>query len=192
MRRVAHCAAVLLAAAFGWLLTAELPCAAMEWEKTETSLALRDGQRVVWRFSAGPEAGKPYFHPLTLPDGTVATDHRPADHKWHLGVWFTFNKLNGVNFWGEDENGRIWGPGRIKVEEIVFETRGVAILDHPKNPRYPTCWGGLAYNANVWLADEMRLAKGEQFELRYRMVFFARQVPSSFLEEQHTLFSQQP
>jgi hypothetical protein len=286
---------------------------ALRWERTETSLALRDGQRVVWRFSAGPEAGKPYLHPVSLPDGTVATDHRPADHRWHLGVWFIFNKLNGVNFWGESEDGRSWGPGRVKVEEVAFEprddfsatisialvycvgedrlmaerrtldipppgerantitsrheftavedvvidrydyggivfrpapdlmrwrwivappfpgqrafdfpdrfpeqygkiknlvrppakwmaiverpegeTRGVAILDHPGNPRYPACWGGLAYNANIWLADEMRLAKGEQFELRYRLVFFDRQVPSSFLEQQHALFSQQP
>ena len=109
------------------LLAAFTPAAsaadALRWERTETSLALRDGQRVVWRFSAGPEAGKPYFHPVTLPDGTVATDHRPADHKWHLGVWFTFNKLNGVNFWGESDDGRIWGPGRVKVEEVAFEPR---------------------------------------------------------------------
>jgi hypothetical protein len=47
-------------------------------------------------------------------------------------------------------------------------------------------------NANVWLADEMRLAKGQQLELRYRMVLFDRQVPSSFLEEQRAFFSQQP
>jgi len=113
----------LLAAALGWLLEAAAPCAAMEWEKTKTSLTLRDGQRVVWRFSAGPEAGKPYLHPVSLPDGTVATDHRPADHKWHLGVWFTFNKLNGVNFWGESDDGRIWGPGRVKVEKLAFEPR---------------------------------------------------------------------
>ena len=64
----------------------------------------------------------------------------------------------------------------------------MAILDHPENPRYPTCWGGLAYNANVWLADEMRLAKGEKLALRYRMIFFECQVLSSFAEEQHALF----
>ncbi len=29
-----------------------------------------------------------------------------------------------------------------KVERPEGETRGVLILDHPKNPRYPTCWGG--------------------------------------------------
>ena len=296
--------------ALSCLLASTAASSAMEWEKSDTSLALRDGDRIVWRFSAGPEAGKPYFHPVTLPDGTVATDHRPADHKWHLGVWFIFNKINGVNFWGEGEDGDIWGPGRVKVEEVAFEprddfsatismtlsyrngdnllitehrryeisapgerantitshhaftadadvvidrydyagsvfrpapdlrrwrwelaepfpgqrpfdfperfpeeydkiknlvrapakwmaivekpegeTRGVAILDHPKNPRYPTCWGGLAFNANVWLADEMPLAKGEKFELRYRMLFFQNEVLSKFAEEQHALFA---
>ncbi len=299
-----------LAAACACLLAAADAAPALEWEKSETALALRDGERVVWRFSAGPEAGKPYFHPVSLPDGTVATDHRPDDHKWHLGVWFIFNKLNGVNFWGEDEKGDIWGPGQVKVEEAVFEpradfsaaislalayyageerfmaergtyevaapgeranritshhqftaatdvvidrydyggsvfrpardlmrwrwetapafegqrpfdfagrfpeqygkiknlvrppakwmaivekpegpTRGVAILDHPKNPRYPACWGGLAFNANLWLADEMRLARGEKLELRYRMLFFQNETLAAFAEEQHAVFA---
>ncbi len=294
------------------LLLAGAPSRAAEyrWERTEKTLALYRGENSVWRFSAGSEAGKPYFHPVTLPDGTVATDYRPADHKWHLGVWFTFNKVNDINFWGEDEKGRIWGPGRINVETVVFtpredfsatialalaycrgeerllverrqydigppnarahtitshheftavtnavinrydyggtvfrpardltrwrwetapplpnqrpfdfpdrypgkynqwlmrppaqwmalvertegETRGVLILDHPANPRYPTCWGGLAYNANVWLADDMPLAAGEKLTLRYRLVFFGGATLASFAEEQHALFVQE-
>ena len=103
------CVCLLAVCSLGWLLEEPAPCAVMEWEKTKTSLTLRDGQRVVWRFSAALR-WQAIFHLVTLPDGMVATDRRPADHTWHLGVGFTFNKLNGVNFWGESEDGRIWGP----------------------------------------------------------------------------------
>ena len=113
----------LLAAALGWLLTAALPCVAMEWERTETSLALHDGQRVVWRFNAGPEAGKPFFHPLNMSDGTALSDHRPADHPWHLGLWFVLPKVNHANFWGEGKDGKIWGGSKVEVARLEFSPR---------------------------------------------------------------------
>ena len=68
-------------------------------EKTEKGVRLvRDGN-VVWNLDIDTPEGKPALHPLTLPSGRVLTDFHPADHFWHLGFWFSFKYLNGVNYW---------------------------------------------------------------------------------------------
>lgn len=95
--------------------------AGWEWEQSAHTLALRDGTNVLWQFNT-TGAGKPYFHPLGFPDGTVATDHRPADHKWHLGVWFSFKKVNGVNFWTESVDGKINGGAQVEVAGFDRQT----------------------------------------------------------------------
>ena len=46
-------------------------------------------------------APKPFVHPLRLPDGTIITEHEPADHIWHRGLWFAFKFVNGINYWEE-------------------------------------------------------------------------------------------
>ena len=61
--------------------------------------------KVCWTFNPTSEEGKPYFHPLAIPGtGDVLTDFRPADHRWHLGLWFTWKFVNGVNFWEPDKD----------------------------------------------------------------------------------------
>jgi hypothetical protein len=32
------------------------------------------------------------------------TWYRPGDHKWHLGFWFSWKYINGINFWEPDTN----------------------------------------------------------------------------------------
>jgi putative membrane-bound dehydrogenase-like protein len=47
---------------------------------------------------------RPYLHPLRDPSGQVVlTDDRPADHPWQHGVFTGFHKVNGFNYWKEDE-----------------------------------------------------------------------------------------
>jgi len=63
------------------------------------------GGKVCWTYSPTSEEGKPYFHPLAVPGtGEVLTWFRPADHKWHIGLWFTWKFINGVNFWEPDKD----------------------------------------------------------------------------------------
>jgi hypothetical protein len=72
------------------------------WEQTDSTLALRNHDRVVWRFNFASDLSKPYFHPVALTDGTVLTMPSPADHPWHKALWFSWKMLNGVNYWEED------------------------------------------------------------------------------------------
>ncbi|WP_309721399.1 DUF6807 family protein [Armatimonas sp.] len=55
-------------------------------------------ERLRYDYASAP---KPFIHPLRLPDGTTITEHEPADHTWHRGLWFAFKFVNGVNYWEE-------------------------------------------------------------------------------------------
>lgn len=46
------------------------------------------------------EAARPYAHPVNTLAGEVLTNFRPNDHRWHHGLNFTINCLDGFNFWG--------------------------------------------------------------------------------------------
>ena len=62
--------------------------------------------RTCWTYVSQGQEGKPYFHPLAIPGtGDVLTSHRPPDHNWHLGFWFSWKFINGCNFWEPDTNG---------------------------------------------------------------------------------------
>lgn len=72
------------------------------WAQTDSSVALMLGDQVVWRFNHGPGEPKPCFHPVALPDGPNLTWYRPADHRWHRALWFSWKFINGVNYWEEN------------------------------------------------------------------------------------------
>jgi hypothetical protein len=62
--------------------------------------------KTCWSYVPQSPEGKPYFHPLAIPGtGDVFTSHRPPDHNWHLGFWFSWKFINGCNFWEPDTNG---------------------------------------------------------------------------------------
>ena len=86
------------------------------WQKTDSSIALLNHGRIVWQFNYGKDARKPYFHPVALNDGTVLTCLSPHDHPWHLALWFSWDKLNGVQYWEYDKDTG-WPPGRTEVAD---------------------------------------------------------------------------
>jgi hypothetical protein len=56
--------------------------------------------KLCWTYNPTSKEGKPYFHPLNMPGtDTPLTWHRPDDHTWHLGFWFSWKYINSVNFW---------------------------------------------------------------------------------------------
>ena len=73
-----------------------------KWQKTDKSIALTNNSKTVWQFNYGKETSKPFFHPVSLIDGTVLTVDRPKDHPWHHALWFSWKYINGVNFWEEN------------------------------------------------------------------------------------------
>ncbi|MCX6262428.1 MAG: PmoA family protein [Bacteroidia bacterium] len=72
------------------------------WKKDLNSVALLNQGKVVWQYNFNKDEGKPYFHPLSLNNGTVLTWLRPKDHIWHRALWFSWKFINGVNYWEED------------------------------------------------------------------------------------------
>jgi hypothetical protein len=114
-------------------LAALAPVAAaaeVEWRIVPgQSLALlHDGAELFTQHREGPE-GKPFLHPLALPGGRTLSDLRPADHPWHLGLWFSWKFIDGVNYWepaeGEPkQGGRPAGQTEVLRAEFAREGEG--------------------------------------------------------------------
>jgi hypothetical protein len=93
---------------------------ALVWERTETSLALTNHGKVVWRFVHDPDKPKSCFHPLATIEGKVLTAFEPDDHRWHRGLWWSWKYINGVNYWEEDpKTGKSDGLTRITRAEVL-------------------------------------------------------------------------
>lgn len=93
-----------------------------DWRQTDSSLALLNNRRVVWQFNFDKKQGKPYFHPVCLTDGAELTWHRPPDHPWHYGLWFSFKYINGLNYWEEDRKTGL-SQGRTEINNIEVKPR---------------------------------------------------------------------
>lgn len=90
----------------------------LAWRREAGSVALLRNGQVIWQFNFGADATKPHFHPVAVPDGSVLTWDKPADHVWHRGLWFAWKFLNGANYWEE-------GPANR-------EQRGLTEWDAPR------------------------------------------------------------
>lgn len=88
-----------------WILIAGMVQAdepSLSWNRENTSLALLNRDKTVWRLVFDPKQPKSHFHPLATIDGRVMTAFEPDDHRWHRGLWWSWKFINGVNYWEED------------------------------------------------------------------------------------------
>ena len=87
---------------------------------------LVSGGRTVWRLNLANRESKPFVHPLCLPDGRCVTDARPADHPWHLGLWFCWKYVNGLNYWEprDPAGGNLFPDGMTVVRDFAIRPRG--------------------------------------------------------------------
>ena len=95
------------------------------WRHTDSSLALVKNDKVVWQFNFDEKQSKPYFHPLSLTDGTELTWLRPPDHPWHKALWFSWKYINGLNYWEEDAT-----TGRSEGITELLDVKVVANKDY--------------------------------------------------------------
>lgn len=75
---------------------------ALSWRQSSNSVALLNGEKVVWQHHHDKTEGKPYLHPLGTVDGDVLTWLRPNDHPWHRALWLSWKYINDVNYWEEN------------------------------------------------------------------------------------------
>jgi len=91
-----------------------------EWKTIDKTTALTSGENTIWQFNYSKETSKPFFHPVSLTDGTVLTMDRPDDHPWHHALWFTWKYINGVNFWEESrKTGK--SNGKTDWNRVIIE-----------------------------------------------------------------------
>ncbi len=88
-----------------------------KWQKTDSSLALLAGDKIIWKHIHNKKEGKPYYHPLTLAGGRELTWLRPADHVWHRAVWFSWKMINGLNYWEENRKTGL-SQGRTEITKV--------------------------------------------------------------------------
>ncbi len=102
--------------------------AALRVERTGTGVAAWRGDRLLWNLEIDTPEGRPFFHPLSLPSGRILTDLRPPDHVWHLGYWFSWKYVNGVNYWEPADPGRrgCEPEGRTRVTRRDVDVDGPA------------------------------------------------------------------
>jgi type 1 glutamine amidotransferase len=86
------------------------------WEQSDTTVALKKGSGIIWRFNFNNRFGRPYFHPLSA-NKSVLTCTSPPDHPWHLGFWFSWKFINGINYWEYLDD--------FKSEETGYKSAGV-------------------------------------------------------------------
>jgi hypothetical protein len=70
----------------------------LSWEKTDSTFCLKNGTNPIWQFNFNNRFGRPYFHPVSAAK-SILTCVDPPDHPWHLGLWFCWKYINGINYW---------------------------------------------------------------------------------------------
>ncbi len=100
--------------------------------KTDTSVALRNHSEVIWQFNYKNRFGKPYFHPLKV-NRTILTCVSPPDHPWHLGLWFSWKFINGINYWEYVD--------KFSSSETGYQSEGITDVEKTEivtNPDFST------------------------------------------------------
>ena len=86
------------------------------------AVSLLGSRGELWRFNYGPEAIDLYFDPLRTIMGDPLSWMAPSDHVWHLGLWFSWKYINGVNFWEFDKRtGKPVGITKMVGSNVTWE-----------------------------------------------------------------------
>ena len=129
----------------------------------ETVSLARDGNRIeveiggqpFTSFYFGPEATKPYLHPLRSADGTIVTRGYPmeeiageqTDHRHHRGAWFSHGDVNGVDFWANEPEQRGRGMEKGIIALVSIDT--VKVVAHSGTITLTFSWNDLTGTALV-------------------------------------------
>jgi putative heme-binding domain-containing protein len=66
---------------------------------------------------------RPYLHPVRDASGRVVlTEDRPVDHPWQHGIFTGFHRVNGFNYWKEDEGKQRF----VRLLDVKEETNRVS------------------------------------------------------------------
>ena len=109
---------------------------------------------------------KPVLYPITTVGGTVVTrgfplkpkPNDPTDHPHHIGMWFNYENVNGLDFWNNSyaiAQEKKSGYGWVKTDKILETSSGEK--------------GSLVYHAN-WVNQKQEVLLEEQTKLEFSQV----------------------
>jgi hypothetical protein len=143
MKKIFAISLILCLAGFTHSVNCQNSVASYKWKKDSVSIALikisaGHPEFILWKMNYNPDF-KPFFHPVSSPDGTLLTAEAPDDHLWHLGQWFCWKYINKLNYWeyeGDPKKAVSEGRTEIKTRDIKTKRQGEArvvmkILYHP-------------------------------------------------------------
>ena len=120
------------------------------------------GEKLFTSFIYPDSLEKPVLFPVHAANGTIVTrgfpldtqPNDPTDHPHHIGMWFTFENVNGLDFWNNSyaiPEEKKHAYGWIKTDHILQTTSGIK--------------GILSYHAN-WTnqSKEVLLEESTRFE----------------------------
>ena len=104
-------------------------------EKNENKIDIFIGQKLFTSFFYPDTLEKPVLYPIYSSNGTMVTrgfpihplPGEPTDHPHHLGLWFTYENVNGLDFWNNSfaipaEKKHLYGW--IRTDRIINTTDG--------------------------------------------------------------------
>jgi hypothetical protein len=133
-------------------------------EKSENKINVLIGQKLFTTFFYPDTLEKPVLYPIHASNGTMVTrgfplhpqPGEPTDHPHHVGLWFNFENVNGLDFWNNSyaipaDKKHLYGW--IKTDKIIETSNGET--------------GELSYHAN-WVnqKSEVLLEETTKFEFR--------------------------
>ncbi|HZG67360.1 MAG TPA: PmoA family protein [Herpetosiphonaceae bacterium] len=98
--------------------------------EVDRRVTISHGEHVILTYHYDANARYPYCHPVNLPDGPPITLHRPFDHDWHLGMYFSWKYVNGLNVWEGPDSGEAYGLTQHRALEVRKEDGAGAALGH--------------------------------------------------------------
>ncbi|MDP7017626.1 MAG: PmoA family protein [Pirellulaceae bacterium] len=111
----------------------------LAWRKTDTSLALLNGNKVVWQHVHDKSIGKPYMR-IGMIDGTELTrpcpfpkDYLKTDHPWHRALWWSWKWIDDVNYWENNQQGSEPVDVSTKLNKDGSARIELVIAYHPPN-----------------------------------------------------------
>jgi hypothetical protein len=112
---------VILSALAVWPLSA-----AVTLTQADGSIHIEIGGKPFSDFYYGPDAPKPYLHPLRSASGRIVTRRFPMENvpgesttdKHHRGVWLGFKSVNGFNFWENEFSYNDKSAGKVVTRAI--------------------------------------------------------------------------
>jgi len=125
----------------------------LSWDRSDSTFSLLSNNNIIWRFNFNNRFGKPYFHPVSV-NNSILTCVNPPDHPWHLGLWFSWKFINGVNYWEYLND--------FKTDETGYKSAGVTEIQKISTIKNPDFSADIRMELQYHPADGDAIMKEER------------------------------